>query len=48
MVALPLCISVPTCNIIDIACNIIDAEGVDEMTESFFLVFLPSVHSVSY
>lgn len=41
MVALPLCISVPTC-------NIIDAEGVDEMTESFFLVLLPSVHSVSY
>lgn len=41
MMALPLCISVPTW-------NTIDAEDVDEMTESFFLVLLPSLHSVSY
>ena len=39
--ALPGCISVPTW-------NTVDAEDADEMTESFYLVLLPSVHSVSY
>ena len=41
VMALPGCISVPTW-------NTVDAEDADEMTESFYLVLLPSVHSVSY